>query len=129
MSNFNTIIGAFCLSALAGLTACGTRSSDQGQNGAQTQPANSAPSNTVAAPAPAAALPQLLVAKVPVGSNGQELNDQAETREIATFTMSNEAALAAAPTPEEACEALVLEALENGAPDNVSVIVIDLLEA
>ena len=40
-----------------------------------------------------------------------------------------EAALAAAPTPEEACEALVLEALENGAPDNVSVIVIDLLEA
>lgn len=40
-----------------------------------------------------------------------------------------EAALVTAPTPEAACEKLVLEALENGAPDNVSVIVIDLLEA
>lgn len=40
-----------------------------------------------------------------------------------------EAALISAPTPEEACEALVKEALENGAPDNVSVIVIDLIEA
>ena len=32
------------------------------------------------------------------------------------------------PTPEAACEALVSEALESGAPDNVSVIVVDLLE-
>ncbi len=34
--------------------------------------------------------------------------------------------LRAAPNPEEACRALITEALENGAPDNVSVIVIDL---
>jgi PPM family protein phosphatase len=40
-----------------------------------------------------------------------------------------ETTLADAPTPEQACETLVLEALENGAPDNISVIVIDLLEA
>ena len=40
-----------------------------------------------------------------------------------------EAALTTAATPEAACEVLVMEALENGAPDNVSVIVIDLLEA
>jgi PPM family protein phosphatase len=40
-----------------------------------------------------------------------------------------EAALAESPTPDEACQTLVMDALENGAPDNVSVIVVDLLEA
>ena len=36
------------------------------------------------------------------------------------------AVLLSAETPEAACAALVREALENGAPDNVSVIVVDL---
>lgn len=39
-----------------------------------------------------------------------------------------EAHLAAAASPEAACQALIREALDNGAPDNVSVIVIDLAE-
>lgn len=37
--------------------------------------------------------------------------------------------LEAAATPDEACQALVREALENGAPDNVSVIVVDMRKA
>lgn len=37
-------------------------------------------------------------------------------------------ALAAAPTPYEACLSLLRGALDNGAPDNVSVIVVDMAE-
>lgn len=40
-----------------------------------------------------------------------------------------EAALLSAPTAEQACSALVREALDNGAPDNVSVIIVDMIEA
>jgi serine/threonine protein phosphatase PrpC len=40
-----------------------------------------------------------------------------------------EAAMLAAPTAEQACSALVREALDNGAPDNVSVIVVDMIGA
>ena len=44
------------------------------------------------------------------------------------YEQTMEAALISAPTPEQACSALLREALENGAPDNVSVIIIDMIE-
>ncbi len=46
----------------------------------------------------------------------------------AVFEPVIESSLRATSTPETACQALVREALDNGAPDNVSVIVVDLIE-
>ena len=45
------------------------------------------------------------------------------------YEQTMESILQAAATPQDACTALVNEALANGAPDNVSVIVVDLQEA
>ena len=45
------------------------------------------------------------------------------------YEQTMEAVLIAAPSAEAACAGLLREALDNGAPDNVSVIVIDLIEA
>lgn len=94
MRVINNIIGAFCLSALTALTSCGTdQSSKNDKNAAPVAPA---PTVTTASDAGQANLPALLVAKVPVGADGQELNDQAETREAAAVASMSDASVAAA---------------------------------
>lgn len=45
------------------------------------------------------------------------------------YEHTTEAVLQAAPTPEACCTALMAEAMRVGAPDNVSVIVVDLVLA
>jgi len=93
------IIGAFCLSALMALSSCGANQTDvNGKAEKNTQDGSSQPAPTVstAADAAKAELPALLVARVPVGADGQELNDQAETREAGAVAEMSDASLAAA---------------------------------
>ncbi len=45
------------------------------------------------------------------------------------YEQTVESLLAGAATPEEACQTLLREALDNGAPDNVSAIAVDIREA
>jgi len=95
MRNVNKFIGAFCLSALAALSSCGA---DQAKNEKETvsQQAPVASSVATAEATATAELPLMLVAKVPVGADGQELNDLAETREVGSIDAMSESALAAA---------------------------------
>ena len=92
MVNLSKIIGGLCLSGLALVSSCGTAPTTKSENAPQT--------NVQVAATPAAsdakpALPQLLVARVPVGADGQELNDQAEIREIKVAGEQNESSISA----------------------------------
>jgi hypothetical protein len=67
-----------------GVMACGSSPEQQGSEAQapESKAAPHAPSSGASKPAAEVELPKMLIARVPVDAQGNELNDQAETREI-----------------------------------------------